>query len=95
MIKIFIGKRDYRHTLKVLLRFINDKSPREFTYSTDNDKVDVGIYLTLLLTSGLVREHSEESPEDIFVHIEEGIGIYVDGEVVSIDVLEDYMRRME
>ncbi len=98
MIKIFIGKRDYRYPLKILLEFIdNNKPSREFTYSVDNDKVDVDVYVntTELCSSGFVREHSEELPEDIFLHIEEGIGIYVDGEAVSIHVLEDYMRGMK
>ncbi|BDA82409.1 TreE protein [Staphylococcus phage vB_SsapH-Golestan-105-M] len=97
MIKIFIGKRDYRYTLSIVLKFIKHNSSREFTYSVDNDKVDVDVYVntTELCSSGFVREHSEELPEDILVHIEEGIGIYVDGEAVPIHVLEGYMRRME
>lgn len=97
MIKIFIGKRDYRYTLSIVLKFIKHNSSREFTYSVDNDKVDVDVYVntTELCSSGFVREHSEELPEDIFVHIEEGIGIYVDDEVVPIHVLEDYMRGMK
>ena len=97
MIKIFIGKRDYRYTLSIVLKFIKHNSSREFTYSVDNDKVDVDVYVntTELCSSGFVREHSEELPEDILVHIEEGIGIYSKGEVVSIHVLEDYMRGMK
>lgn len=96
MIKIFIGKRDYKHTLKILLKFIDNESSREFTYSVDNAMVDadVQVYVTKLFSSEYIREHSGEVPEDILVHIEEGIGIYVDGEVVSIDVLEDYIGRM-
>lgn len=96
MIKIFIGKRDYKFTLEAVLRFINDKSERELTYST-NDMVDSDVYVntTELCSSGFVREHSEELPKDILVHIEEGIGIYLDGEAVSIDVLEDYIKEMQ
>lgn len=95
MIKIFIGKRDYKYTLKVLLEFINRESSREFTYSTnDMVGVDVYVYVTKLFNSEYIREHSEELPKDIHIHIEEGIGIYVDGEVVSIDVLEEYIERM-
>src|SRR5699024_2640207 len=96
MIKIFIGKRDYRYTLSAVLNFINNESSREFTYSVDNAMVDVDVYVntTELCSSEYIKEHSGELPEDIFVHIEEGIGIYVDGEVVSIPVLEDYMRGM-
>ena len=95
MIKIFIGKRDYKNTLEAVLWFINDKSERELTYSVDNDNVDVYVNTTELCSSGFVREHSERLPKDILVHIEEGIGIYVDGEVVSIDELEDYIRGMK
>lgn len=97
MIKIFIGKRDYEFNLKILLEFINKESSREFTYSVDNVMVDadVHVYVTKLFSSEYIKEHSGELPEDIFVHIEEGIGIYSKGEAVSIDVLEDYMRGME
>ena len=95
MIKILIGKRDYESPLSAVLNFINNKSERELTYSTtDMVGVDVYVNTTELCSSGFVREHSEELPKDILVHIEEGIGIYVDGKVVSIDVLEDYMERM-
>lgn len=98
MIKIFIGKRDYRYTLSILLKFIdNNKPSREFTYSVDNAMVDadVQVYVTKLFSSEYIREHSGELPEDIFVHIEEGLGIYVDGEAMSIHVLEDYIGRMQ
>ena len=97
MIKIFIGKRDYRYTLSVVLNFINNESSREFTYSVDNVMVDsdVHVYVTKLFSSEYIKEHSGELPEDILVHIEEGIGIYVDGEVVSIPVLEDYIKEMQ
>lgn len=97
MIKIFIGKRDYEFNLKILLEFINKESSREFTYSVDNAMVDVDVqvYVTKLFSNEYIREHSGELPEDIFVHIEEGIGIYSKGEAVSIDVLEDYMRGMK
>ena len=96
MIKIFIGKRDYRYTLSVVLNFINNESSREFTYSVDNAMVDVDVYVntTELFSSEYIKEHSGELPEDILVHIEEGLGIYVDGEVVSIGVLEDYIEEM-
>ncbi|ARM69278.1 TreE [Staphylococcus phage vB_Sau_Clo6] len=95
MIKIFIGKRDYRYTLKVLLEFINNKTSRELTYSTnDMVGVDVYVYVTELFSSSRIREHSEELPQDIIVHIADGLGIYVDGEIVSIDELEDYIERM-
>lgn len=97
MIKIFIGKRDYKNTLEAVLWFIKNESKRELTYSVDNDvdNVDVYVNATELCSSGYIKEHSERLPEDILVHIEEGIGIYVDGEVVSIHVLEDYMRGMK
>lgn len=96
MIKILIGKRDYESPLSAVLNFINNRSEREFTYST-NDMVGVDVYVntTELCSSGFVREHSEELPKDILVHIEEGIGIYLDGEAVSIDVLEDYIERVQ
>ncbi|VEV88367.1 TreE [Staphylococcus phage Stab23] len=98
MIKIFIGKRDYRYPLKILLEFIDKNKPlREFTYSVDNVMVDadVQVYVTELFSSECIKEHSVELTEDIFVHIEEGIGIYSKGEAVSIDVLEDCMRGMK
>ncbi|ARM69490.1 TreE [Staphylococcus phage vB_Sau_S24] len=95
MIKIFIGKRDYKYTLEAVLRFIKNKSEREFTYSTsDMVGVDVYVYVTELFSSSRIREHSEELPQDIIVHIADGLGIYVDGEIVSIDELEDYIERM-
>lgn len=76
MIKIFIGKRDYRYTLSAVLNFINNESSRELTYSVDNDvdNVDVYVNTTELCSSGFVREHSEELPEDILVHI--GLSLY-------------------
>lgn len=97
MIKIFIGKRDYRYTLSVVLKFINNTSSRELTYSVNNAMVDVDVYVntTELCSSGFVREHSKELPKDILVHIKEGIGMYVNGEAVSIDVLEEYIERMQ
>ena len=95
MIKIFIGKRDYRYNLSSVLWFINHESSRELTYSVDNDKADVYVNTTELCSSEYIKEHSEELPEDIFVHIEEGLGIYVDGEAMSIHVLEDYIGRMQ
>ena len=97
MIKIFIGKRDYKNTLEAVLRFINDKSERELTYSVDNDvdNVDVYVNATMLCSSGYIKEHSERLPKDILVHIEEGLGIYVNGRAVSIDVLEDYIKEMQ
>ena len=96
MIKIFIGKRDYKNTLEAVLRFINDKSERELTYSTnDMVGVDVYVYVTKLFSTEDIREHSKELPKDVLIHINEGIGIYVNGEAVSIDVLEDCMRRMK
>lgn len=96
MIKIFIGKRDYKFTLEAVLRFINDKSERELTYSTnDMVGVDVYVYVTKLFSTEDIREHSKELPKDILVHIKEGIGIYVNGEAVSIDVLEEYIERMK
>ena len=99
MIKIFIGKLDYKNTLEAVLRFIKDKSERELTYSVDNDvdnvdNVDVYVNATMLCSSGYIKEHSERLPKDILVHIEEGIGIYVNGRAVSIDVLEDYIKEM-
>lgn len=96
MIKIFIGKRDYKNTLEAVLRFINDKSERELTYSVDNAMVDadVHVYVTKLFNSRYIREHSERLPKDILVHIEEGIGIYVNGRAVSIDVLEEFIKEM-
>lgn len=97
MIKIFIGKLDYEYTLKMVLWFIKNESERELTYSVDNDvdNVDVYVNATMLCSSGYIKEHSGELPEDIFVHIEEGIGIYVNGRAVSIDVLEDYIKEMQ
>lgn len=97
MIKIFIGKRDYRYNLSSVLWFINHESPRELTYSVDNVTVDadVQVYVTELFSSECIKEHSVELTEDIFVHIEEGLGIYSKGKAVSIDVLEDYMRGMK
>lgn len=95
MIKIFIGKRDYRYNLSSVLWFINHESPRELTYSTnDMVGVDVYVYVNKLFSSEYIKEHSGELPEDIFVHIEEGIGVYSKGEAVYIDELEDYMRGM-
>ena len=94
MIKIFIGKRDYRYTLSIVLWFIKNESKRELTYSVDNDMVDVYVNTTELCSSGFVREHSERLPKDILVHIEEGIGIYVDGRAVSIDELEEFIKEM-
>lgn len=96
MIRIFIGKRDYEYTLKMVLKFIKNESERELTYSVDNDvdNVDVYVNATTLCSSGYIKEHSERLPKDILVHIEEGIGIYVDGRAVSIDELEDYIGRM-
>ena len=97
MIKIFIGKLDYKNTLEAVLRFIKDKSERELTYSVDNAMVDadVHVYVTTLCSSGYIKEHSERLPKDILVHIEEGIGIYVNGRAVSIHVLEDYIKEMQ
>ena len=96
MIKIFIGKLDYKNTLEAVLRFIKDKSERELTYSVDNAMVDVDVYVnaTMLCSSGYIKEHSERLPKDILVHIEEGIGIYVNGRAVSIDVLEEFIKEM-
>ncbi len=96
MIRIFIGKRDYEYTLSIVLKFIKNESERELTYSVDNDvdNVDVYVNATTLCSSGYIKEHSERLPKDILVHIEEGIGIYVDGRVVSIDELEDYIEEM-
>ena len=96
MIKIFIGKRDYKFTLEALLRFIKRESERELTYST-NVMVDsdVHVYVTKLFNSEYIREHSGELPEDMFVHIAEGLGIYVNGKLVSIDELEEYIRGMK
>ena len=97
MIKIFIGKRDYRYTLSIVLWFIKNESKREFTYSVDNDvdNVDVYVNTTELCSSGYIKEHSERLPKDILVHIEEGIGIYVDGRAVTTDELGDYIKEMQ
>lgn len=97
MIKIFIGKRDYKNTLSAVLSFINNTSSREFTYCVNNAMIDadVQVYVTKLFSKEYIKEHSEELPEDIFVHIEEGTGVYVNGELVSIGVLEDYIGRMK
>ena len=97
MIKIFIGKRDYKNTLEAVLRFIKNESERELTYSVDNDvdNVDVYVNATMLCSSGYIKEHSERLPKDILVHIEEGIGIYVNGRAVSIDVLEEFIKEMQ
>ena len=97
MIKIFIGKLDYKNTLEAVLRFIKDKSERELTYSIDNAMVDadVHVYVTKLFNSRYIREHSGELPKDILVHIEEGIGIYVNGRAVTTDELEDYIKEMQ
>lgn len=95
MIKIFIGKRDYKSSLSVVLEFINNTSSRELTYSTnDMVGVDVYVYVNKLFSKGCIKEHSKELPKDVLIHINEGIGIYVDGEIRSLDVLEDYMRGM-
>lgn len=96
MIKIFIGKQDYEYTLKMVLWFIKNESERELTYSVDNDvdNVDVYVNATMLCSSGYIKEHSERLPKDILVHIEEGIGIYVNGRAVSIDVLEEFIKEM-
>lgn len=96
MIKIFIGKWDYRYTLSAVLNFIKNNSPRELTYST-NAMVDsdVQVYVTKLFNKEYIREHSGELPEYIFVHIEEGLGIYVNGELVTTDELEEYIRGMQ
>ena len=96
MIKIFIGKRDYKNTLEAVLWFIKNESKRELTYSVDNDvdNVDVYVNTTELCSSGYIKEHSERLPKDILVHIEEGIGIYVDGRAVTTDELGDYIKEM-
>ena len=96
MIKIFIGKLDYKNTLEAVLRFIKNESERELTYSVDNDvdNVDVYVNATMFCSSGYIKEHSERLPKDILVHIEEGIGIYVNGRAVSIDVLEEFIKEM-
>ena len=97
MIKIFIGKRDYKNTLEAVLWFIKNESERELTYSVDNDvdNVDVYVNATMLCSSGYIKEHSERLPKDIFVHIADGLGIYVNDKLVSIDVLEDYIKEMQ
>lgn len=97
MIKIFIGKRNYKNTLEAVLSFINDKSERELTYSTDidTDNVDVYVNVIKLLSGEYVKKLSEESPKDIYVHIEEGVGIYVNDDLMSVIDLEDYIRGME
>ncbi|QDJ97516.1 hypothetical protein PALS1_082 [Staphylococcus phage PALS_1] len=97
MIKIFIGKRDYKYTLSALLRVIKEESRRELTYSTDIDADNVDVYVNVIkLFSGkYIRKLSEESPEDIFLHIEEGLGIYVNGDLMSVIDLEDYIGGME
>ena len=97
MIKIFIGKLDYKNTLEAVLRFIKDKSERELTYSIDNAMVDadVHVYVTKLFNSRYIREHSGELPEDIFVHIADGLGIYVNDKLVTTDELEDYIKEMQ
>lgn len=96
MIKIFIGKRDYKNTLEAVLWFIKNESKRELTYSVDNDvdNVDVYVNATELCSSGFVREHSGELPEDIFVHIADGLGIYVNDKLVTTDELEYYIKEM-
>lgn len=97
MIKIFIGKRDYKNTLEAVLWFIKNESKRELTYSVDNDvdNVDVYVNATELCSSGFVREHSGELPEDIFVHIADGLGIYVNDKLVTTDELEYYIKEMQ
>ena len=97
MIKIFIGKLDYKNTLEAVLWFIKNESERELTYSVDNDvdNVDVYVNATMLCSSGYIKEHSERLPKDIFVHIADGLGIYVNGKLVSTDVLEDYIEEMQ
>lgn len=97
MIKIFIGKQDYKNTLEAVLWFIKNESERELTYSVDNDvdNADVHVYVTKLFNSGYIKEHSERLPKDILVHIEKGIGIYVNGRAVSIDVLEEFIKEMQ
>ncbi|WVH13424.1 TreE [Staphylococcus phage LSA2302] len=57
--------------------------------------VDVSVYVTKLFSKGHIIEHSKELPKDIFVHIEEGLGIYVNGKLVSTDELEEYIERMK
>ena len=96
MIKIFIGKLDYKNTLEAVLRFIKNESERELTYSVDNDvdNVDVYVNATMLCSSGYIKEHSERLPKDILVHIADGLGIYVNGRAVSIDVLEEFIKEM-
>lgn len=97
MIKIFIGKRNYKYTLSALLRVIKKESRRELTYSTDidTDNVDVYVNVIKLLSEEYVKKLSEESPKDIYVHIEEGVGIYVNDDLMSVIDLEDYIRGME
>ena len=97
MIKIFIGKQDYKNTLEAVLWFIKNESERELTYSVDNDvdNADVYVNATTLCSSGYIKEHSERLPKDILVHIEKGIGIYVNGRAVSIDVLEEFIKGMQ
>ena len=95
MIKIFIGKRDYKNTLEAVLWFIKNESKRELTYSVDNAMVDVYVNTTELCSSGFVREHSGELPEDIFVHIADGLGIYVNDKLVTTDELEYYIKEMQ
>ena len=96
MIKIFIGKRDYKNTLEAVLWFIKNESKRELTYSVDNDvdNVDVYVNTTELCSSGYIKEHSGELPEDIFVHIADGLGIYVNDKLVTTDELEYYIKEM-
>lgn len=96
MIKIFIGKLDYKNTLEAVLRFIKNESERELTYSVDNDvdNVDVYVNATTLCSKGYIKEYSERLPKDILVHIEEGIGVYVNGRTVYIDVLEEFIKEM-
>ena len=96
MIKIFIGKRDYKNTLEAVLWFIKNESKRELTYSVDNDvdNVDVYVNTTELCSSGYIKEHSERLPEDIFVHIADGLGIYVNDKLVTTDELEYYIKEM-
>lgn len=101
MIIVYVHKRS-ESSLSTLLKYINNKSNRDFTYSygTDkyvNEKVDVNIVMDRGFDSDDVQELSSLVSNNNVIHVSvepRSIVVYRKGEDTSVSEFTEFIKEM-
>lgn len=96
MIEIIRKEAGFDHaSLKVLLRFIEIKSTRTLSYSTESEVADVVIDTMHTPSERIVKNVSKDYPSDLWYIVgTDDIKCYQSGYRVNVSVQESYIREL-